>query len=91
MKKNGNHPYAIGRVIAGLETMRTSEEMNKLGWLSFQKTSQAGHRRPAFKRRKSCYKDDGRNLFPMSMADRRSSNGIKLQQERLRLNIRENY
>lgn len=63
-----------------LETMRTSEEMCQQGWLSFK----TGHRRAAFKHKK---KERIYFLCP----DGRGSNGIKLQEERLRLNIRENY
>ena len=75
-------------MIKGLEHLSYEERLRELGMLSLEKRRLQGDLVAAFQYLKESYKKDGEVLFTRVDNDRTRGNGLKLKEDRFRLDIR---
>ena len=78
-------------MISGLETQPYEERLRCLGMFSLEERRLRGDMIAVFKYLKGCHLEEGRELFQLAAEDRTRGNGLKLQAERFRLDIRKKF
>jgi len=78
-------------MIRGLEHLCCEERLRELGLFSLEKRRLWGDLRAAFQYLNGAYRKNGENIFSRAHCDRTKSNGFKLQEGRLRLDIRKKF
>ena len=76
------------KMIRGLETQPYEGRLRCLGMFSLEKRRLRGDMIAVFKYLKGCHVEEGRELFQLATENRTWGNGLKLQAERYRLDIR---
>ncbi|XP_065438992.1 homeobox protein Mohawk isoform X3 [Chrysemys picta bellii] len=81
------------KMIKGLENMTHEERLKKMDlFKSGEKKTELGAAMiTVFKYIKGCYKEQGEKLFSLTSEDRTRSNGLNLQQGRIRFDIGKNF
>jgi len=78
-------------MIQGLEPLCCEDGLGELGLFSLQKRKLQGELITVFQYLKGAYRKDGENLFSRTCCYRTRSNGFKLREGRLRLNLRKKF
>ena len=78
-------------MIRGLECLSYEERLRELGLCSLEKRRLWGDPVVAFQYLKGAYKQEGEQLFTKVDSNRTRGNGLKLIQERFRLDIRKKF
>jgi len=76
------------KVIRGLEHLSNKERLRELGLFSLEKRRLWGDLVAAFQYLKEAYKEDGDKVFIRACCDRTRGNGFKLNEGRVRPNMR---
>uniref|UniRef100_A0A8C6IUW3 CTP synthase n=1 Tax=Melopsittacus undulatus TaxID=13146 RepID=A0A8C6IUW3_MELUD len=79
------------RMIRGLEHLLYKDRLRKLGLFSLEKKRLRGDLIAAFQCLKGAYRDAVEGLFIRDCSDRTRGNGLKLKQQRFRLDIRKKF
>ncbi|KGL91553.1 hypothetical protein N301_07867, partial [Charadrius vociferus] len=79
------------RMIRGLVHLSNEERLRELGLFSLEKRRLRGDLIAAFQYLKGAYRRAGEGLFTSACSDRTRENGYKLEEGRLRLNIRKKF
>jgi len=78
-------------MIRGLEHLSYEKRLRELGLFSLEKSRLQGDLRAAFRYIKWACKEDGDIRFSRPCCDRTRSNGFKLKESKLRLNIKKKF
>jgi len=78
-------------MMRGLEHLSYEERLRELDLFRLKKRRLQGDFIVAFHFLKGAYKQEGERLFMRMDSDRTRGNGLKLRQERFRLDIRRNF
>ena len=79
------------RRIRRLETMPYEERLKELSMFSLEKRRQRVDVIALFKDLKGCPREEGQDLFSIIPECRTRNRGLKLKEDRFRLNIRKNF
>ncbi|KFP87255.1 hypothetical protein N311_11249, partial [Apaloderma vittatum] len=79
------------RMLRGLEHLSYEDRLRELGLFSLEKRRLRGDHMVAFQYLKGAYKKAGEGLFRMLSSDRTRGNGLKLEMDRLRLDVRKKF
>ena len=78
-------------MIRGLEHVPSEDRLRKLGLFSLEKRRLRGDLLAAFQYVKGAYEDAGEGLFIRDCSDRTRGNGLKLNEEKFRLDLRRKF
>ncbi|GAB0188877.1 hypothetical protein GRJ2_001353000 [Grus japonensis] len=79
------------KMIRGLEHLSYEDRLRELGLFSLEKRKLQGNLIAAFQYLKGVYKKAGEGLFTRACSDKTRSNGFKLKEGRLRLDVRKKF
>ena len=79
------------KLVRGLEPLSYEDQLGEVGLFSLEKRRLWGDLRAAFQYLKGAYRKAGEGLFTRACTDRATAKGFKLQEGRLRLDMRKKF